>query len=125
MSRAGFSILETLVAFVVLALALSALLPAQSRMTERSAESRTKWVAAELARSRLAAAGITTPLQPGSATGIWQDHWAWQITITPYQGLPAQEQRAGPLFEVTATVDDARTGRRLVTLTTLRRGGTP
>lgn len=117
----GFSLLEVLVAFVILALALSALVPALSSLPARSAATTQKWVAQEIALSRLAEVGSIIPLAPGDHGGDWQT-WRWRISIQA-SAMPAPEVRgARPLFEVTATVRDARTETIVYQVTVLRRG---
>jgi general secretion pathway protein I len=81
----GFSLLEVLVAFVILALvgtALFGLFGGALRTVSTSEE----WSRAMLvAQSRLALAASATPLREGTDTGTDEDgRIAWQTAVSPY-----------------------------------------
>ncbi|MCX8048821.1 MAG: prepilin-type N-terminal cleavage/methylation domain-containing protein [Methylohalobius sp.] len=119
----GFSLLEVVVAFTVLALSLVVLLQAfggGARLlgdTERLAQ------AASLAQSQLARIGTEIPLAEGGYQGEWSDY-RWQLKVMPFR-LPLQlaQHPHWQLFQVEVAVGWTEAGRgREYTLTTLRVG---
>jgi general secretion pathway protein I len=118
----GFTLLEVLIAFTIMAVALVALLQAFSTglASTSAAEARSHLV--QRAQSRLADVGADIPLEAGVHTGH-EDGFDWRADIQPFPPeAQGQEQRAlGPrLFRVEVTVI-APDGRRQG-LTTLRMG---
>ena len=119
--RAGFTLVEIIVALAILALSLSAILPAISDALWRTSEAEAQAEAASLARSLLAEAGSAVPLSNGSATGQFGNGFRWRLQVTPYGG--AAQDAAVRAYKVMAEVswDDARS-EHSVALTTLRLG---
>lgn len=127
----GFSLLEVLVAFAILAISLGVLLQIFSRSTTTTIATAQYSRAAALAQSRLAAVGSAIPLKEGTASGEPEDGFAWELGMTPVvlgeepvtPGLSSSEP-AVRAYRVTVTVlwPDGRRVRRL-TLSTLRLGG--
>jgi general secretion pathway protein I len=120
-SRAGFTLVEIIVALAILALSLNAILPAISDALWRTSEAEAQAEAASLARSLLAQAGSAVPLNNGAATGRFGNGFRWRLQVTPYGG--ADQGAAVRGYKVMAEVswDDARS-ERSVALTTLRLG---
>jgi general secretion pathway protein I len=118
-SRAGFTLVEIIVALAILALSLSSILPAISDALWRTSEAEAQAEAASLARSLLAQAGTAVPLNDGAAAGQFVNGFRWRLEVMPYAGA----EQAGPVraYRVVAEVswDDARHGRSLA-LTALR-----
>ena len=81
----GFTLIETVVALAIFAAAFSALHLTFSGAWRgvRNAEGATTLV--EVAKSRLAAAGIETPLEEGIQSGRTEDGFDWEINIRPYK----------------------------------------
>lgn len=75
---AGYSLLEVLVAFAIMMLVLSVLLPAQTNLASSSAVRQERQMAHEYALSKMASLGITAPLRTGEVTGTYQDKWIWE-----------------------------------------------
>jgi general secretion pathway protein I len=119
--RAGFTLVEIIVALAILALSLNAILPAISDALWRTSEAEAQAEAASLARSLLAQAGSAVPLNNGAATGRFENGFRWRLQVTPYGG--ADQGAAVRAYKVVAEVswDDARS-ERSVALTTLRLG---
>ena len=83
--QTGFSLLEVLVAFVVLALVLSVLMQIFSggiRNTNRATQHQE---AILLAKSKLASVGIEIPLKIGEFTGNIGRRYQWRLNISHHQ----------------------------------------
>ncbi len=122
----GFSLLEILIAFSILAISLGILLKIFSTgvTTARIADDYTN--AAQIANNLLAKTGIETPLKITEKFGVENDIYHWKVRINPktfispelnLQDLPIE------LFEVNVQVwwgDDVKTDDRVLELTTLK-----
>ena len=83
-SQAGFSLLEILVAFSIMALALGVLLRIFGG-AGRIAGTADQYVRAiAVAESLLASAGIETPLRPGETRGEIDATYRWTLRVRPY-----------------------------------------
>ena len=80
----GFSLLEVLVAFTILAMLLGALFQVFSGglRAARSGDQYTR--ATVIAQSRLAALGVEQPLREGVSSGNDDSPYHWRITVSPY-----------------------------------------
>lgn len=123
----GFTLLEVLVAFVILLLAFSVLMRifASGGRGMVAADDVNRAVA--YAEAELAAVGVSIPLAAGTAGGELVDGYRWSREIAPY---PTEESealaRVPALYKVTATVHWERRGRsRELSLQTLRLGAMP
>jgi len=126
----GFSLLEILVAFSILALSLGVLMQIFSGSLRNTEVTHDQAQAVVLAQSLLAAAGVETPLTPGETSGVQTGKFRWLLRTRP---LP-DEVRAGgtaavrvppvlDLWEVTASVTwggVSGSPERSVSLATLR-----
>lgn len=126
----GFSLLEILVAFSILALSLGVLMQIFSGSLRNADITHDQAQAVVLAQSLLTAAGVETPLAPGESNGVYTEKFRWQLSVRPF----ADEVRAGEtpavrqvltldLWEITASVTWGGTSgspQRAVTLSTLR-----
>jgi general secretion pathway protein I len=124
MIERGFSLIEVLVAFVILALSAGALLAAFSgglRNTGLAAEySR----AALYAQSKLETVGVETPLEVGASAGEFDAGFRWELEVRSYQA-PEEEIDLDALhyqaLQVTLRVFWGEQDRqRAITLSTLR-----
>ncbi len=131
----GFSLLEILVAFVLLALAMAVLMQIFSSSLNGATVADRYAKATMLAESKLAAAGVEEALNEGSSSGTYDELFSWVVEIKPYNEPSADTTGANldqilfvKLFEITATVsfpaNDRRTDRtaRVVSLTKLKLG---
>jgi general secretion pathway protein I len=112
----GYSLLEVIVAFALLALALTLLLGSLSGAARQvhNADLRTR--AMLHAQSLLAATGIEQPLQEGRSQGDWEDgRYRWELQVEPYV-----DARASSLPQAAAT---AVSGPTLAQLTLQVRWG--
>lgn len=118
-SQAGFSLLEVMVAFSVLALALGVLYHAVGGSVRNIQEVEWRTRAALLARS-LADAYDSVPPGATSASGRNPDGMSWQVAATPLVPAMGQPVFAWPLYRVEVVVSwpGARRGGeyRVVTL---------
>lgn len=108
---AGFSLLEVLVAFALLAAGLTLLLGALSAAARNVGQAEQRTRAVLHAESLLASAGVDAPLQLGQRSGSWeQGGYRWTLQVQPY--VEARARAAA----VTASDDAAATGPQLVQL---------
>lgn len=120
---AGFSLLEVLVAFTILALSLAVVFRIFAGGLGNIATSEDYAQAVTLAESRLAAVGISEPLQAGVSFGRWDEKYEWRIEAAPYEpwggdAVPADDVQA---FLVRVDVGWMGAGKpHRVTLSSLR-----
>ncbi len=101
-AQTGFSLLEVLVAFAILALSLGVLLQIFSRASVTTTLSSQYSRAASLASARLDAVGSAIPLEPGAVSGDPEDGIAWELSILPVE-LGAESAGAALGFESPVT----------------------
>jgi type II secretory pathway pseudopilin PulG len=98
--NAGFTLVETIVAFAVLALILTVLLGGLSRMTTGGRRAEILREALALAQARLDGLGVVEPLTPGESTGRFDNGFVWRLRIgNPRMGAPASGM-AGAWVEI-------------------------
>ena len=120
----GFSLLEVLVAFTILAITLGVLTQVFSRALNTAALSGSYGRATALAEAGIGLVGLDMPLEPGSRAGETEDGLQWQVLVTE---LPLGNLLPGepplPAYLITSEVawETAR-GTRRVSLSTLRLG---
>lgn len=95
----GFSLLEIVIAFSILALALGILLNIFSKGVHTAVVADDYTAAVEIAESLLAAAGVEQPLQPGETSGREDDKFDWAVTVTPFQWTAGQAAPARDFAE--------------------------
>ena len=130
----GFSLLEILVAFTLLALAMGILMQIFSRGVNGAGLADKYAKATMMAESKLAAVGVENVLRVGETKGNFDDDFQWRLSVAPYVEPAARDATVNPvdietlmatrLYEVALTVsfqsDDSR--ERQVTLNTLMIG---
>jgi general secretion pathway protein I len=128
----GFSLLEILVAFTLLAVAMGVLMQIFSSGVNGATLADRYAKATMYAESKLATVGIEETLKEGSAAGKFDDDFSWSVVVRPYQDpfpretsvIDYEKLMPSQLFEialkVTFTPDDHR--ERVVNLSTLRIG---
>lgn len=90
-AQAGYSLVEVVVAFALLALALTILLGTMSGATRQLRWSDEAGRAALHARALLADLGVDEPLRPGRRSGELEDgRYRWALEVRPWDdpGLP-------------------------------------
>jgi general secretion pathway protein I len=80
-SQRGFSLLEVLVAFAILAVSLGVLLGIFSRATSATIASAQYSQAATLAESLLTLAGHEIALEEGAISGTTESGFSWELTL--------------------------------------------
>ena len=105
--QSGYTLIEVLVAFMILALALTVLLRIFSGGLRNVSVSSDYATATLIAESRLAAAGIDTPLRPGETSGTEGERFAWTVSVQDYQPWPGYRSAARGVdaYRVTVTVE--------------------
>ncbi|MDO9270920.1 MAG: prepilin-type N-terminal cleavage/methylation domain-containing protein [Methylobacter sp.] len=122
----GFSLLEILIAFSILALALGILLKIFSAGVNTAGVAGEYTAAVQVAESLMAQTGVEAPLQQGEATGLKNGKYHWRVSVSPFQFTAENlDVTTIPvaLFKVKVIVswgDDARAAGRQVELITLK-----
>jgi general secretion pathway protein I len=118
----GFMLLEVVVAFTILALALAALLQATGTGLRAMSAAERRLAATELAENLLAEAGIAAPFGAGAETGR-AGGLRWERTLT---AMPVLDTSAVPgataiePYRVDVAVRDRNTGQVLIELRSVR-----
>lgn len=122
----GFSLLEILVAFSILAFSLGILLKIFSGGANTAVIAEEYTAAVQIAEALMSTAGVEAPLQAGRTSGRENDKYHWLVEVTPSPFNPENidvKTMTVSLFKIKVTVswgdhnDDA--GRQ-IELTTLK-----
>lgn len=107
----GFSLLEILVAFSVLALSLGVLMQIYGGAARNADLALNQMRALQLAQSLLAGASVVSPLAAGNKSGVTEDGLRWELGVAeidtaPLTGGMSSQGPALPLalWQLTATV---------------------
>ena len=103
----GYTLIEVLVAFMILALALTVLLRIFSGGLRNVKASSDYAHAALIAESQLAAAGPDGVLSPGVSRGEVDERFQWTRTVSTYAPFPgyAASAKSIPAYYVSVTVE--------------------
>lgn len=117
--------LEILIAFSILALSLGILLKIFSSGVNTAVVAEEYTVAVQIAESLMAKTGIETPLQAEEISGLENEKYHWQISISPFEFNPDNVDVNAitvVLFKVNVTVTWGfeEGNERRINLTTLR-----
>jgi general secretion pathway protein I len=80
-ARRGFTLIESLVAFMILTLSMGALMQGLGGGARNEARGDFLLRAAREGRSQLEALGVATPLIPGETSGRYGDGLAWRLSV--------------------------------------------
>lgn len=117
----GFSLVEVLVAFSILALSLGVLLALFSGGLRNTGIAHEYSRAITLAESKLAEAGVTEPLAPGERQGAFDGQYRWRTQVAEYLDEGARAPEPLQAYRVTVRVSwEGALGDRSVALSTLR-----
>jgi general secretion pathway protein I len=114
-AQRGFSLLEILVAFSIMAISIGMLLSIFSSGLRNASVSEEYTAAVQIAEAMIARPGLEAPLQQGQSAGIIDEKYHWELTVVPFvlttetidtRPIPAQ------LFMVTAVVSWEEGGGR-------------
>lgn len=100
--RAGYSVFEVLIAFTIMSLVLSALLPGQAKLLSQALESESALLAHDVALSRLARLGTSEELTSGQM--ILEDG-PWRIVQRVLQSANSSVDL--DVFDIVIAVEDA------------------
>lgn len=121
----GFSLLEVLVAFAILGVALGVLLQIFAGGMRNTALAEEYTQAALYAESILAAVGREAPLVAGEENGRINDKFAWRMMVTPYTESVPEDLPAIPYRVSVEVFWKGTVNTRSVVLDTLRLGVMP
>ena len=121
----GFSLLEILIAFSILAISLGILLKIFSAGVNTAIVAEDYTAAVQIAESLMAKTGLESPLQPGEDSGTENEKYEWQVTVSPYVFNPDNLDETtitAALFKIKVLVSwDFTKGRgRQIELTTIK-----
>lgn len=128
----GFSLLEMVVAFSILALSLGILLNIFSEGTHIAVIADEYTTATQIADTLLAKTGVESPLTAAQYTGVENEKFQWTVTVEPYELVLGEiDTKAIPatLYRVTVSVYWGIAGNRTIAserrlvLTTLKLAG--
>ncbi|MGH8498698.1 MAG: type IV pilus modification PilV family protein [Methylococcales bacterium] len=121
-SEAGFSLLEILVAFSIMAVMLGVLLQIFGKGLNLADTGERYSRAVLLAESMLATVGQTLKIEAGEESGVVEDLYEWSIDIQPYEDPYAGSENDNPQFSLYSVLVSVRWENRSVVLATLRFG---
>ena len=119
----GFSLIEILVAFMILAMSLSVIFRIFSGGLRNVALSEDYARAVLVAESQLSAIGISEPLEPGMTSGEWGERFRWERVVEDYSPWEQPKELSSPLlaYRITVNVDWEHAGRsREISLSSVR-----
>ena len=121
----GFTLLEVLIAFAILAVALVALIQAFSQGIQGSRVAEERAIAIMLARSKLAEVGKSIPLEESELTDEFSNGFGWRLIITAMDSseVGLAGSTAVQIFNVGVSIE--RDDVELVKLHSLRLGASP
>ena len=121
----GFSLLEILIAFSVLALSLGILLKIFSAGVDTAVVAEDYTAAVQIAESLMAKTGVETALQEGQDSGVENEKYNWQVDVSPFVFNPDNVDATtttAVLFKVRVIVSwgNGNANDRQIELTTLK-----
>ncbi|MEE9455326.1 MAG: prepilin-type N-terminal cleavage/methylation domain-containing protein [Paracoccaceae bacterium] len=99
-STSGYSLIEVLIAFVILVSVLAVLLPSNATLFAAIPRTEERVLAQDYAQSRIATLGISRSVAIGEIQGTYRDKWIWHEVIIQRPELITD----GQLFEITVKI---------------------
>jgi len=115
----GFTLLETLVAALVLGIALTVIFQLFSGGLDQARRSGDYTRAVWHARAKMEEILLTGPSATGDARGRFEDGYLWRARVAPAEGLAPDRKRARPLAVKVVVSWEAAGGTREVALETI------
>ncbi|WP_411726464.1 prepilin-type N-terminal cleavage/methylation domain-containing protein [Methyloglobulus sp.] len=121
----GFSLLEILIAFSILALSLGILLRIFSGGVNTAMVAEDYTIAVQIAESLIAKTGSEVPLKDHQSSGVENKKYQWSLTVSPYflsnESIDPKNV-AAQLYKVNVTVvwGNGESDGRQIQLTTLK-----
>ncbi len=115
----GFTLLEFLAAFTILVLFLASCLMAIAVAMRSDQQAAFLTLGSILAKSKLAAAGVDFPLQPGVASGQFANGYSWRAEVRNLSTISLDDERQVAGHWVEVTVSDPRFGARTLSLASI------
>jgi len=84
-AKAGFTLIETLVAFAILAMALGQLFVAVGGGARNDSRADFLLRASRLGQSQLAALGVDGRIEQGESSGRYDDGLYWRLSVAPHR----------------------------------------
>lgn len=119
----GFTLIEILVAFMILAMSLTVIFRIFSGGLRNVALSGDYARAVLVAESQLSAIGVSEPLERGVTAGEWDTRFRWERVVEHYRPWEEDRELTADLlaYRVTVNVDWEHAGRtRQITLRSVR-----
>ena len=126
--QTGFSLLEVLVAFVIMGLVIGGILQLFGNSMRSVALSDEYSYAVKIAESQMATVGTVIPVESGTTSGSSGDRFDWNITIEPTEFEYPEAAPPIPLYPYRIKVDvswNSGSRERHFELTSLRFGKEP
>lgn len=121
-NKAGFTLLEALVALAILAGTTATVLSLLVANRSLQAGTEERLQDALWAEALLGQIGLNVPLNAGEVSGVSPDGRSWSITIAPFSdGEEPRAARARSLFEVIVRIRRTALSAPVIELRTLRR----
>jgi general secretion pathway protein I len=121
----GFTLLEVIIAFTILALALGTLLQAFTTGLRSLNAAEAYAMAVMHAKSKLEEVGRIVPVEEGAEAGEFEDGYRWVVAISPFEAPEDADWDQLDMAPFNVTVTVAWDETREVTLNTLRLGPKP
>lgn len=117
---AGFTLIETLVAFAILSISLTVLFAGVTRSIVGSHYAQQKRLALRVAQDQIEEIGVTVPIQPGERKGRSENGFAWahRTQVIPQLSSPAS---LSAWVEVSVWTSDIAVGPPAISLLTAKR----
>jgi len=120
--QAGFSLLEVIVAFSILAISLTILLNIFSSGVRTAGVAEEYIIATQIAESLMAKTGIESPLTMGKSSGVVADKYRWLIKTIPAPDTIEQKEIIFGLLQVQITIQwgEVESNSRQIELSTFK-----